>query len=104
VILCERGIRTFERSTRYTLDLNSVALIRQLTHLPIIVDPSHAAGRHDLVGPLAKAGLAVGAHGLIIETHPEPENARSDADQQLNFAQFQQLYSELNQYAPLVLA
>lgn len=95
VILCERGIRTFERSTRYTLDLNSVALIKQVSHLPIIVDPSHAAGRHDLVGPLAKAGLAVGADGLIVETHPKPTEARSDASQQLDPQEFAELYHSL---------
>jgi 3-deoxy-7-phosphoheptulonate synthase len=93
VILCERGIRTFETSTRNTLDLNSVALIRQMSHLPIIVDPCHAAGRHDLVTPLALASMAVGAQGLIIETHPEPFRALSDANQQLDFDQFANFYA-----------
>lgn len=90
VVLCERGIRTFETSTRNILDLNSVALIKKKSHLPIIVDPSHAAGKHDLVLPLAKAGLAVGADGIIVETHPEPMAALSDANQQLDFKQFEE--------------
>jgi len=94
VILCERGIRTFETSTRNTLDLNSVALIRKMSHLPIIVDPCHAAGRHDLVTPLAMAAMAVGAQGLIIETHPEPFKALSDANQQLDFEQFSEFVSQ----------
>lgn len=96
VILCERGIRTFETSTRNTLDLNSVALIRKMSHLPIIVDPCHAAGRHDLVTPLAMASMAVGAQGLIIETHPEPFKALSDANQQLDFDQFADFVEQYN--------
>ena len=73
VVLCERGIRTFERATRHTLDLNAVALVRERTHLPVVVDPSHAAGVASLVTPLAEASLAAGAAGLIVEVHPEPE-------------------------------
>ena len=84
VILCERGIRSFEPRTRSTLDLSSVVIARGLTDLPIIVDPSHAAGHRDLVLPLARAALAVGADGLLVEAHPEPHNAWSDADQTLD--------------------
>ena len=73
VILCERGIRTFERATRHTLDLNGVALVRERTHLPVLVDPSHAAGIRSIVAPLALAGLAAGAHGVLVEVHPHPE-------------------------------
>lgn len=101
VILCERGIRTFETSTRNTLDLNSVALIRQMSHLPIIVDPCHAAGRHDLVTPLAMAAMAVGSQGLIIETHPEPFKALSDANQQLDFEQFEAFMTAYNNICEL---
>lgn len=99
VVLCERGIRTFETSSRNTLDLNSVALIRTLTHLPIIVDPSHAAGRHDMVPPLARAAIATGVHGLIVETHPNPSKALSDANQQLDFDQFRDLMQQVRSLA-----
>src|SRR5881227_1610618 len=88
IILCERGIKTFERTTRYTLDLGSVAVLKHETHLPVIVDPSHAAGRRDLVLPLARAAVAVGADGLIVETHPRPEEALSDGPQQIPSAEF----------------
>jgi 3-deoxy-7-phosphoheptulonate synthase len=88
IILCERGIRTFEQSTRYTLDLGSVAVLKHETHLPVIVDPSHPAGRRDLVLPLARAAVAVGADGIIVETHPRPEEALSDAAQQIPTAEF----------------
>ena len=77
IILCERGIKTFETATRYTLDLGAVAVLKHETHLPVIVDPSHAAGRRDLVLPLARAAAAVGADGIIVETHPRPEEALS---------------------------
>src|SRR5439155_1031896 len=83
VVLCERGIRTFERATRFTLDLGAVAVLKQETHLPVIVDPSHAAGRRDLVLPLSRAAVAVGADGIIVETHPRPEEALSDGPQQI---------------------
>ncbi|AIZ45264.1 chorismate mutase [Deinococcus radiopugnans] len=86
VILCERGIRTFEKWTRNTLDLSAVALAKQETHLPVIVDVTHAAGRRDLLIPLAKAALAVGADGIHIEVHPSPATALSDNEQQLDFA------------------
>src|SRR5680860_1025285 len=95
VILCERGIRTFETATRNTLDLSAVPVLRSLTHLPIIVDPSHGTGHRALVGPMALAGAAVGADGLIIEVHPDPANARSDGDQSLNFDEFGGLMDEL---------
>ncbi|CAB4940448.1 unannotated protein [freshwater metagenome] len=83
VILCERGIRTFETSTRFTLDIAAVPVLKELTHLPVVVDPSHAAGRRDLVLPLSMAAAAAGADGIIVETHPEPENAVCDGPQQL---------------------
>src|SRR5919205_42222 len=83
VMLCERGIRTFETSYRYTLDLTAVPVLRQLTHLPVIVDPSHAAGRRDLVTPLSLAAAAAGADGIIVEVHPEPEVAVCDGPQAL---------------------
>jgi 3-deoxy-7-phosphoheptulonate synthase len=88
IILCERGIKTFETSTRFTLDLGAVAVLKHETHLPVIVDPSHAAGRRDLVLPLARAATAVGADGIIVETHPRPEEALSDGPQQIPTAEF----------------
>jgi len=91
VILCERGIRTFETYTRNTLDLAAVPLLHHLTHLPVIVDPSHATGKRWLVKPLAIGGVAVGADGVMVEVHPTPEAALSDAEQQLNPAQFADL-------------
>ena len=95
VILCERGIRTFETATRNTLDLSAVPVLRSRTHLPIVVDPSHGTGHRTLVGPMALAGAAVGADGLIIEVHPDPANARSDGDQSLSFDEFGALMDEL---------
>jgi len=88
IILCERGIRTFDSTTRNTLDLTAVPLMHHLTHLPIIVDPSHATGKRWLVKPLAIAGAAVGADGIMVEVHPRPDEALSDAEQQLDFAGF----------------
>jgi 3-deoxy-7-phosphoheptulonate synthase len=88
VILCERGIRTFETMTRNTLDLTAVPLVHHLTHLPVIVDPSHATGKRWLVKPLAIGGIAVGADGIMVEVHPRPDEALSDAEQQLDFAMF----------------
>src|SRR5438067_12821346 len=88
IILCERGIKTFETATRYTLDLGAVAVLKQETHLPVIVDPSHAAGKRDFVLPLARAAAAVGADGIIVETHPRPEEALSDGPQQIPSAEF----------------
>ncbi len=98
IILCERGIRTFERTTRYTLDLGSVAVLKHETHLPVIVDPSHAAGRADLVLPLARAAVAVGADGIMVEVHPRPEEALCDGPQQIaatDFAGFAHEVSEI---------
>src|SRR3954466_4862517 len=91
VVLCERGIRTFERATRHTLDLNAVALVKERTHLPVIVDPSHAAGVRSLVTPLSMAALAAGASGLIVEVHPDPAAAMSDGAQSLDLAMFAEL-------------
>ncbi len=88
LMLCERGIRTFERSTRFTLDVGAIPVLKAETHLPVIVDPSHAAGKRSLVAPLARAAVAAGADGLIVETHPEPEHALSDAAQQIPAADF----------------
>lgn len=101
VVLCERGIRTFETATRNTLDISAVPVIKQKSHLPIIVDPSHATGVRQYVNPLAKASLAAGADGLMIETHPSPETALSDGPQSLTFTQFNQLMKELKPLAPL---
>jgi len=95
VILCERGIRTFETSTRFTLDLNAVPLVRELSHLPVIVDPSQATGRWTLVGPMSLAAVAAGAHGLIIEVHPTPSQALSDGAQSLDFENFDHLMADL---------
>lgn len=96
VVLCERGIRTFVNETRFTLDIASVPIVKELTSLPIIVDPSHAAGSRKLVIPLAKASKAVGCDGIMVEVHPEPEKALSDSKQQLDFEMFRQLVKELN--------
>ena len=95
VILCERGIRTFETATRNTLDLSAIPFLKEMTHLPIIVDPSHAVGQRDKVTPLAKAAKAVGAHGIMVEFHPEPEKALSDGQQSLSFPQFKSMMAEL---------
>jgi 3-deoxy-7-phosphoheptulonate synthase len=95
VILCERGIRTFETSTRNTLDLNAVPVLKRLTHLPVIVDPSHGTGRRDMIAPLSKAAASVGADGLIVEVHPTPDTALSDGAQSLAPAQFADLMRDL---------
>jgi 3-deoxy-7-phosphoheptulonate synthase len=95
VILCERGIRTFETSTRNTLDLAMVPLVKELTHLPIMVDPSHATGKRSLVTPMSKAALVAGAHGVLVEVHPEPEKALSDGPQSLTFPGFEALMADL---------
>jgi len=102
VILCERGIRTFERYTRNTLDLTAVPVIKKLTHLPIIVDPSHATGLREKVSPMARASIAAGADGLIIEVHTEPDKALSDGPQSLYPEQFEQLMRDLYVIAPVV--
>ena len=101
MILCERGIRTFETYTRNTLDLNAVPLIRELSHLPVIVDPSHGTGRRSLVTAMALAGIAAGAHGLLIEVHAHPESALSDGAQSLTPSGFRELVAQL---APLAAA
>ena len=95
VLLCERGIRTFEHSTRFTLDLNAVPLVRELSHLPVIVDPSQGTGRWGLVAPMSLAAVAAGAQGLIIEVHPHPDSALSDGAQSLDFAAFEGLMADL---------
>jgi 3-deoxy-7-phosphoheptulonate synthase len=95
VILCERGIRTFETYTRNTMDLAAVPLIHHLSHLPVIVDPSHATGKRWLVKPLALGGIAVGADGVMVEVHPRPDEALSDAEQQLNLDQFRDLMAAI---------
>jgi chorismate mutase / prephenate dehydratase len=100
VILCERGIRTFESATRNTLDLSAVPVVRERTHLPILVDPSHGTGRRSLVAPMAFAARACGAHGLLIEVHPDPDHALSDGDQSLTFGEFRSLMEGLKAVAP----
>jgi chorismate mutase/prephenate dehydratase len=95
VILCERGIRTFETVTRNTLDLGIIPFLKEMTHLPIIVDPSHAIGVRDKIVPLAKAAKVVGAHGIMVEFHPDPPSALSDAEQALTFEQYSQMMKEL---------
>ena len=102
VILCERGIRTFENSTRNTLDVSAIPVIHKLSHLPIIADPSHASGRRDKVIPLARAAVAAGADGLLLEVHHDPENALSDGPQALYPAQFDELMKELRMSVPAV--
>ena len=102
VILCERGIRTFEDATRFTLDISAVPVIKSLSHLPVIVDPSHATGKWGLVGPCAKAAVAAGADGLIIEVHPNPEEALSDGEQSLIPDNFDKLMVDLRKIAAAV--
>lgn len=99
IILCERGIRTFETATRNTLDLSAVPVLKEETHLPVFVDPSHAVGRWALVAPLARAAVAVGADGLMIEVHPDPENALCDGAQSLKPSKFARLMEELKKVA-----
>ncbi len=102
VILCERGIRTYETATRNTLDPSAVPVLKQMTHLPVIVDPSHAVGKWDLVAPMAKAAVAAGADGLIIEVHSNPEEALCDGEQSLKPKIFRQLMDELRPIAKAV--
>jgi 3-deoxy-7-phosphoheptulonate synthase len=99
VILCERGIRTFETATRNTLDLSAVPVLKAETHLPVIVDPSHAAGRTDIIEPLACAAVAVGADGLMIEVHPDPANAMSDGPQSLTIPAFERVIESVKRFA-----
>ncbi len=102
VILCERGIKTFETSTRFTLDIGAIPVLKQETHLPVIVDPSHAAGRRELVLPLARAAVAAGADGIIVEVHPRPEEALCDAAQQIPAAEFGEFAKEIRAFASLM--
>jgi 3-deoxy-7-phosphoheptulonate synthase len=95
VILCERGIRTFDTTLRNTFDAAGIALLKRITHLPVIADPSHASGNRELVPLLARIGLAAGADGLIVEVHPDPENALSDGEQSLDFAEFDAMMAAL---------
>ncbi len=102
VILCERGIRTFEDATRNTLDLSAVPVLKQLTHLPVIVDPSHGTGKWDLVAPMALAAVAAGADGIMVEVHPRPEEALSDGPQALLPSRFHRLMADLRKVAEAV--
>ena len=101
VILCERGIRTFETATRNTMDISAVPVLNELTHLPVILDPAHAAGKRHLIPPLARASVAVGADGMMVEVHPDPQNAWSDGEQSLTFSEFDSLMKELAPYLEL---
>lgn len=101
VILCERGIRTFETSTRNTFDVGAIALLKQISHLPVIADPSHAAGHRELVPALARVAVAAGADGLIVEVHPNPKKAWSDGEQTLGFSQFDAMMTSLDPYIAL---
>jgi 3-deoxy-7-phosphoheptulonate synthase len=101
VILCERGIRTFETATRNTLDLAAVPLLNELSHLPVVVDPSHATGKRSLVRPAAKAAIAIGADGLIIEVHPRPHEAWSDGPQSVTPAMFAEIMEDVRRYVTM---
>lgn len=101
VILCERGIRTFETATRNTFDAGAIALLKQISHLPVIADPSHAAGHSNLVPALARVAVAAGADGLLVEVHPHPEKAWSDGDQSLDFAGFDEMMEDLEPWIAL---
>ena len=101
VILCERGIRTFETATRNTCDISAIPVLNELTHLPVILDPSHATGKRSLVPPVARAGVAIGADGLIVEMHPAPEKAVSDGAQSLDLTQFAKMMDDLKPYIAL---
>ncbi len=102
VILCERGIRTFETATRNTMDISAIPVVKSLSHLPMIADPSHGTGRRDKVAPMARAAVAAGADGLLIEVHPDPDHALSDGAQSLRPEQFAQLMDQLRLIAPAV--
>jgi 3-deoxy-7-phosphoheptulonate synthase len=102
VILCERGIRTFETYTRNTMDISAIPVVKKLSHLPIVADPSHGTGRRDKVAPMARAAVAAGADGLRVEVHPDPDHALSDGAQSLRPEQFEELMSQLRIIAPAV--
>jgi 3-deoxy-7-phosphoheptulonate synthase len=101
VILCERGIRTFETSMRNTFDVSTIALLKQISHLPVIADPSHAAGHSDLVPALARIAVAAGADGMIVEVHPNPDKAWSDGQQSLDFAEFDEMMTAIDPWIAL---
>ena len=102
IILCERGIRTYETYTRNTLDISAVPIIKQISHLPIIVDPSHGTGKWSLVAPMAMAAIAAGADGLMIEVHHDPKCALSDGPQSITPENFDQLVQRISKLAPIV--
>jgi 3-deoxy-7-phosphoheptulonate synthase len=102
VILCERGIRTFETYTRNTMDISAIPVVKKLSHLPIIADPSHGTGRRDMVAPMGRAAVAAGSDGLLVEVHPDPDHALSDGAQSLRFEQFEELMAQLRIIAPAV--
>ncbi|WGS65223.1 3-deoxy-7-phosphoheptulonate synthase [Marinitoga aeolica] len=102
IILCERGIRTFETKTRNTLDISAIPVLKKETHLPIIIDPSHAAGRRDIIPDLIKASLAIGAHGIMVEIHPQPEKALSDGKQSMIFKEFEKTIKEIKELADVL--
>ena len=99
VMLCERGVRTFSDHSRNTLDLSVIPPVKKLSHLPILVDPSHGTGKREYVLPMALAGIAAGAHGLLIEVHPDPDRALSDGAQSLDFAGFERLLAKVRNLA-----
>ena len=101
VVLCERGIRTFETATRNTLDIQAVPVLNRMTHLPVIVDPAHSSGKRAIIPPLTRAAAAVGADGMMVEVHPDPEKAWSDGAQSLTFAEFERMMDELKPYLEL---
>jgi 3-deoxy-7-phosphoheptulonate synthase len=103
VVLCERGIRTFETATRNTADLAIIPLVKEMSHLPVIFDPSHATGRRKLVSPMTLASVSAGAQGVMIEVHPEPEHALSDGPQSLNFREFEKLHDQIKRLETFVL-
>jgi 3-deoxy-7-phosphoheptulonate synthase len=102
VILCERGIRSFDQATRYTTDINAIPVVKQLSHLPVFLDPSHSTGRWEYVTAVARAGIAAGADGLIVEVHPKPEEALSDGAQSLKPDKFARLVIEVQKVAEAV--
>jgi 3-deoxy-7-phosphoheptulonate synthase len=102
VILCERGIRTFETYTRNTMDISAIPVVKKLSHLPIVADPSHGTGRRDKVVPMARAAVAAGADGLLVEVHPDPDRALSDGAQSLRPEQFQEMMRQLRLIAAAV--